>query len=79
MLIKHLTSTVPVASYKLHKNTTYPNQSFIAKLDLGATKHFLTNLDGQKIPSHHNFINGPSASLPNNTIVKATKMGLLPL
>ena len=41
-------------------------------------KHSLTKNDEQKIPTNNNFVNGPTASLPNNTKIQATSMGVLP-
>ena len=78
-LIKCLTSTVPVASNTLNlANTTY-GEKFVAKLDSRATKHFLTEADGEKLEHTEKLVNGPIANLPNNAIVTATKRGLIPL
>ena len=77
-LITHFTSTAPVASYALKSNCKHLQTTLTAKLDSGATKHFLTEIDGKKLSHVKTLLNGPTASLPNNALVKATKIGNLP-
>ena len=78
-LIEHFTSTAPVASHELETNCKNLHTTLTAKLDSGATKYFLTENDGKKLANIKNLLNGPTASLPNNALVKATKIGIIPL
>ena len=76
----NIASIPPVVS--LHRNTNQnfvPLTTVVAKLDPGATKHFLTEQDGNKLKKSKQLTSAQNAILPNNTIVKSTKVSILPL
>ena len=79
--LKHVLKTnstnTPVASTFMNKitsNVTSDN-NFYMKLDLGATKHFFRRDHLRFLTNIRRLTNGPTATLPNGQVVKATHEG----
>ena len=79
-LINHIKSIPPVASYHFNSDKNFLSTiNVLAKLDSGATKHFLTKNDGNKLEIIKNLQSAQNVLLPDNLIVQLTKDGILPL
>ena len=66
----NIASMPPVASFHRNSNQNFvPSTTVVAKLDSGATKHFLTEQDGNKLQKSKQLTSPQNAVLPNNTIV----------
>ena len=50
----------------------------LLKADSGASKHFVRACDASQLEKVRNILNGPSAKLPNNTIIQPSSKGYLP-
>ena len=66
----------PVASLSLNSNSITP---FIAKLDSGASKHYIKTKHQNNLIHLKPLNNGPIAILPDTTTVQASHQGVCPL
>ena len=73
------TPTCPVASSNRISLINNIKTPLIAKLDSGASQHYITKKHIDILQNKIPLQNGPIAMLPNKTVIKADTQGLLPL
>ena len=79
--LKHNFASKPRLSVASTLHTAFSSSCFLnyfLKADSGASKHFIRMLDASQLQRVQQLLNGPSAKLPNNTVIKTTSKGYLP-